>query len=45
MELFNALVYRVHLKQTELVREGIKQIDDLVFGEEERNIKYDRCCY
>ena len=29
----------------DLVRKGIKHIDDLRHGEEERNVKYDRCCY
>ena len=42
--LLNKLVVQVHETQTDLVRRGIKTIDDLKFGEEERNIKYDRCC-
>jgi len=45
MEIFNKLLEKIHKTQTELVRNGIKSLDDLVFGEEERNIKYDRCCY
>lgn len=44
-EIFKALIERVHQTQTDLVRQGIKTLDDLRFGEEERKIRYDRCCY
>ena len=44
-ELFDQLITDVHKTQTELVRKGFKHIEDLRFGEEERNITYNRCCY
>lgn len=44
-ELFELLIDKVHQTQTDLVRQGIKNIEDLRFGEEERNITYNRCCY
>ena len=43
--IFNTLLKNIHKTQTDLVRKGIKSLDDIKFGEEERNIKYDRCCY
>lgn len=44
-EIFRELLKRIHKTQTDLVRKGAKHIDDLRYGEEERNVKYDRCCY
>lgn len=44
-EIFKELLRRIHQTQTDLVRKGHKHIDDLRYGEEERNVKYDRCCY
>lgn len=44
-ELFTALIEEVHKTQTQLVRKGVKNIEDLRFGEEERHITYNRCCY
>ena len=44
-EIFRELLKRIHTTQTDLVRKGIKHIDDLRHGEEERNVKYNRCCY
>lgn len=44
-EIFRELLKRIHTTQTNLVRRGVKHIDDLRYGEEERNVKYDRCCY
>jgi hypothetical protein len=43
--IFNILMEKIHLIQTDLVRQGIKNIEDLRFGEEERHINYNRCCY
>ena len=43
--LFEMLIDKVHQTQTDLVRKGAKHINDLRYGEEERNVKYDRCCY
>lgn len=43
--LFDKLIAKVHETQTELVRRGIKNIMDLKYGEEERKISYNRCCY
>lgn len=45
IELFNALIEQVHKTQTDLVRKGEKNIEDLRFGEEERSVQYNRCCY
>ena len=39
------LIDKVHQTQTDLVRKGAKHINDLRFGEEERNVTYNRCCY
>lgn len=44
-EIFRELLKKIHTTQTDLVRRGYKHIDDLRYGEEERNVKYDRCCY
>ena len=43
--IFNTLLTDIHKTQTDLVRNGFKSLDDIKFGEEERNIKYNRCCY
>ena len=44
-DLFELLIAKVHQVQTDLVRTGAKNIMDLQFGEEERNVSYNRCCY
>lgn len=43
--LLELLIAKVHETQTNLVRQGIKHIEDLRYGEEERKITYNRCCY
>ena len=43
-DIFKDLLKKIHLTQTNLVRRGVKHIDDLRYGEEERNVKYNRCC-
>ncbi len=43
--LFDIVMQKVHGIQTELVRQGIKNIEDLRYGEEERSVNYNRCCY
>ena len=43
--LFDKLLAKVHETQADLVRRGIKNIEDLRYGEEERKITYNRCCY
>lgn len=43
--LFEVLIDKVHQTQTDLVRKGVKHINDLRYGEEERNVNYNRCCY
>jgi predicted ATPase len=45
IELFNILIDKVHKMQTDLVKKGEKNIEDLRFGEEERSVQYNRCCY
>lgn len=44
-EIFKKLVLAVHETQIDLVKRGEKYLEDIKFGEEERNIRYDRCCY
>jgi hypothetical protein len=44
-KIFGKLLEEVHLTQTDLVKKGIKCLDDLKLGEEERNVTYNRCCY
>ena len=44
-KLFNILIEKVHSTQTSLVKQGIKSIEDLRYGEEERTMNYHRCCY
>ena len=44
-EIFDLLIAKVHEMQTDLVRSGVKNIEDLRYGEEERKITYNRCCY
>ena len=44
-DVFRALLEKVHLTQVDLVRRGYKYMEDLQFGEEERNVTYNRCCY
>ena len=39
------MLVKVHKTQTDLVKSGYKVLEDLKYGEEERSIKYDRCCY
>ncbi len=39
------LIEKVHQTQTDLVRKGLKNVEDLRYGEEERNVTYNRCCY
>ena len=44
--VFQQLIHKVHHIQTDLVRRGMKHIEDLRHGEEERNVSYgNRCCY
>ena len=44
-QIFMSLLSEVHKTQTDLVKQGLKLLEDLKFGEEERNMRYDRCCY
>mmetsp|Transcript_3868 Transcript_3868/g.6574 ORF Transcript_3868/g.6574 Transcript_3868/m.6574 type:complete len:108 (-) Transcript_3868:93-416(-) len=43
--LFDVVIQKVHQIQTDLVRQGKKNIEDLRYGEEERSVNYNRCCY
>jgi len=43
--LFDLLLEKVHQTQKDLVRQGKKNIEDLRYGEEERAVNYNRCCY
>jgi len=45
LDIFYALINEVHETQTDLVKRGLKPLEDIKYGEEERNIRYDRCCY
>jgi hypothetical protein len=45
LNLFDDLLDKVHKTQSDLVRRGLKNIEDLRHGEEERKITYNRCCY
>jgi len=43
--IFKTLLAEVHKTQTDLVKRGMKTLDDIRYGEEERKVTYNRCCY